>query len=1073
MDNHSIMRFVVVQKICGKSLQAIIVLSLVLSSHSQDLLKPDGFTESGWFRVIGSAPSDIQNGMVYEVFRSADLIRWDRAATAQHWPFVYADASSTESKSHFYRLGTRFKRGDDDQKNIIVIPGMHGNRFLDERFFATQSGSSLSQPFWIKFAIRLDRADQVIYQDSRQYTFHYDFARRRLAEFSGLSRQEFDAVSLHAGGSQKLVLGAVLHPRYSGASEVGIQFVGLDQYPIESIAEWFSLVRSTVNAGPDTRFFYTPVFEQSALKPSDVEFFRSQGIAVGSPDRWLPGNGVYSEGWALGAVRFVASGEIDQAFAQGRLRSEDILLTDGVPAEIPLVAGIISLSPATPNSHVALLAKSFGIPFAYLRDENDRAKAQTFAGQEIYFSATTGFFFNSSSDSRVRMVPISEDFPLNLKEEMLDLKAPGQLKYTPKRVLGQAGKDTSDLTLEDIQYFGGKASNFGILRREIPDRSPEAIALSFDPWDSFMNQTLQSGAALREWIRTRLSSFNWPVSDTSALEQALGEIRTAIREGAFAEAERQSILEALGKFDPSKKIRFRSSTNVEDSDSFVGAGLYDSFSGCLADDTDNNEAGPSGCDPMEANERGIFRAIRKVYASFYNLNAYLQRLRHGVREDEVGMAILAHHSYPDEIELANGVAVVRESFGGRWEAEIVTQRGAVSVSNPDGAATPEIVRVSWATSSISSVSLSEASSLVVQGGKVMNWESDYRTLATNLFKVYSAYRKTISAPAGLQLDFEFKKVDPAGIVIKQVRPLIEPESKEIVPYLLSEPVRLATAQGEFRQGALGRHRLKSRWLFKIAESHLAGEGPAESLLRNLEVEYLDDHAIRTQASSVSMLPNYSETKTGKRIEVRWTMPIGGEDVSMRIEMDGLPEKVSTARDIVTTIRDLSLSVVAQYQTGRPEFFDRSDVGTTKEDRITLSVDTSMLEVSPRSSLQSREFKSQSGSVSVSPQFYWPPPPSGPSAGYTAPVEKWKETVIRGIGDEPIILKGFYSQTYLPGHHNFYESFIIDPRSEENIDPRVLDSLNALNVELLVCDGEPGSTGTVRFLGLNGKLRERL
>jgi len=476
---------------------------------------------------------------------------------------------------------------------------------------------------------------------------------------------------------------------------------------------------------------------------------------------------------------------------------------------------------------------------------------------------------------------------------------------------------------------------------------------------------------------------------------------------------------------------------------------------------------------MEPKERGVFRAIRKVYASFYNLNAYLQRLRHGVREDEVGMAILAHHSYPDEIELANGVAVVRESFGGRWEAEIVTQRGAVSVSNPDGAATPEIVRVLWATSSISSVSLSEPSSLVVPGAKVMNWESDYRALAVNLFKVYGAYRKTISVPAGLQLDFEFKKVDPAGIVIKQVRPLIEPESKEITPYFLSEPVRLATAQGEFFQGVLGRHRLKSRWLFKIAENHLTGEGPAEALLRNLEVEYLDDHAIRTQASSVSTLPNYSETKTGQGIEVRWTMPIDGEDVSMRIEMEGFPGKVSTAKDIVTTIRDLRMSVVAQYQTGRPEFFGRSDVGTTKEDRITLSVDTSMLEVSPRSSLQRREFKSQSGSVSVSPQFYWPPPPSGPSAGYTAPVEKWKETVIRGIGDQPIILEGFYSQTYLPGHHNFYESFIIDPRSEENIEPRVLDSLNALNVELLVCDGELGSTGTVRFLGLNGKLRERL
>ena len=31
--------------------------------------------------------------------------------------------------------------------------------------------------------------------------------------------------------------------------------------------------------------------------------------------------------------------------------------------------------------------------------------------------------------------------------------------------------------------------------------------------------------------------------------------------------------------------------------------------------------------------------MRKVYASFYNLNAYLERLRHGVNEAEVGMAL--------------------------------------------------------------------------------------------------------------------------------------------------------------------------------------------------------------------------------------------------------------------------------------------------------------------------------------------------------------------------------------------------------------------------------------------------
>ncbi|NIP95546.1 MAG: hypothetical protein GWO24_19720, partial [Akkermansiaceae bacterium] len=67
-----------------------------------------------------------------------------------------------------------------------------------------------------------------------------------------------------------------------------------------------------------------------------------------------------------------------------------------------------------------------------------------------------------------------------------------------------------------------------------------------------------------------------------------------------------------------------------------------------ADDTDGDEIGPSHCDPSKDNERGVFRAMRKVYASFYNLNAFIERLRHGVDESQVGMAILVHYSFPDE-----------------------------------------------------------------------------------------------------------------------------------------------------------------------------------------------------------------------------------------------------------------------------------------------------------------------------------------------------------------------------------------------------------------------------------------
>jgi hypothetical protein len=53
------------------------------------------------------------------------------------------------------------------------------------------------------------------------------------------------------------------------------------------------------------------------------------------------------------------------------------------------------------------------------------------------------------------------------------------------------------------------------------------------------------------------------------------------------------------------------------------------------------------CDPPRPGS-GVFRRSAG-FASFYNDNAFLERLKHGVNEARVGMALLVHHSYPDEI----------------------------------------------------------------------------------------------------------------------------------------------------------------------------------------------------------------------------------------------------------------------------------------------------------------------------------------------------------------------------------------------------------------------------------------
>ena len=98
-------------------------------------------------------------------------------------------------------------------------------------------------------------------------------------------------------------------------------------------------------------------------------------------------------------------------------------------------------------------------------------------------------------------------------------------------------------------------------------------------------------------------------------------------------------------------------------------------------------------------------------------------------------------------------------------------------------------------------------------------------------------------------------------------------------------------------------------------------------------------------------------------------------------------------------------------------------------------------------LQKRRFEGPNGVV-IETTFYWPPYPKGPTAGYTAPLARWVQTQIAGYTSEPIVLKGYYSQTYRPEHHNFAEHFVFEPRLEPGLSPQVLAELREKDVRLI-------------------------
>jgi hypothetical protein len=659
----------------------------------------------------------------------------------------------------------------------------------------------------------------------------------------------------------------------------------------------------------------------------------------------------------------------------------------------------------------------------------------------------------------------------SLREELIALKTPPPLKLNPKEHLGKISVEVDGLRPEDIRHVGGKAANMGVLRRSIPTNSPSpAIAFTFDLWDGYLDQARPGGITLREELEDALGNFAWP-PDVNALKQTLESLRDVVEDRAdFSPAQKAEILSALqaAGFDPMRKIRFRSSTNVEDSEQFTGAGLYDSYSGCLADDLDNDNAGPSHCDPSEERERGVFRALRKVYASFYNDNAVLERLRHRVDETQVGMAVLAHYSTPDEIEMANGVATlsIRTGPGERTaEAQLVTQLGAVSVTNPDTSVAPEVVKATFHTAGIPYFNVTQHSALVPLGATVLDWPEDYE----KLFELLQAASREWERDAGERerwiLDFEYKKVAPDGeLRLKQIRPLPLPDDG-MAPreWILNATNRWVLEQGEHGT-LLGHHRLKSAWVLSTRHARLDETSLTQTLLASVEGAWLEGTNLVSASGPISAFPGHTHERAGGETRDTWQTSDGTR--TLAVELAGFAR---AEQGPIALLSDFKLKFQARYDTPQLtlEWFGEGGptARQTQEEMAHLKI---LPPVGPGSLLQERVMRD--GNREARTKFYWPPPPTGAVGGYTAPLQAWVETILEGFTSEPIVLRGDHSQTYRPGHHNFWEEFLFDPWMEPGIDPATLEELKAANIRGVVGSIDSQGQTSLFIWGLDGSFR---
>ncbi len=1117
----------------------------------------------------------------------------------------------------------------------------HSVVFENDRFFA----DALSYgPKWVKFMIVLDPYDssKVYFQNSRKYVYHYEAAVSLLEPFTGMSTQQFNEVSLFEE-NQQVVLGTILAaPRGRGSErtpaypEFGIQFVRRDAFPREQLRDLFKTVKDCVTGATELTAFYFPTFEQQSAAQEDATWFASQGIPLSSCARWAEGNTCYSKGWALGRLRFIAANEIETAYHEGRLGPTDILLTDGIPAELPYLSGIISLAPSTPNSHVAILARTYGIPFVHLLLESQVDLTLALEGKRILYSAFDNFY----NKLEIQMIDIDATNESTVLD-ILNLKQTDPLIFSAMASFGAYGVPATELMPSDIEYAGGKASNFGILNSALPENSPPSMALTFDVWNAFLDQPLSTvpkwildpgeyvllwadndpeqgsdhtnfglsrkgesialfdrnglslidriefgkqiedvsygrsmdgsdtwrafdvptpgasnaalpdvstgglvinefmadnkncladpdrpdsypdwielyngssdpielnglyltddlddptkwqvpmeanGGTLRERITHQTSAYtSYPPQDMLALSSDLAAVRDLFTNGnttLFSDPLKSALLDTLSDpsvgFNPNAKLRFRSSTNVEDSDDFIGAGLYDSYSGCLAASYGDS----STCDPNDDNPRTVFSAIRKTYASFYNNNAFLERLRHQVDESKVGMSLLVHHSFPDDLELANGVATIdtRPLINGEGNITItlVSQTGAVSVTNPEDESTPEELVIEIVPSGDIKIpsTVTRYSNILPVGGKVMTWKSDYRALAEMILKVSDQFAEK-TGKTSYVLDLEYKKMAPGGevmleggLVIKQVRQIPTPDQGDIqTPYLVNVPTQYEVFTGEVvleeEVDIFAYHRLKSRWTLETQTMPLEDTHLAAQLYSTVSIEYIDDDHIESITRIMDPLNSVTHTYNGvsQYASDIWHVEDMANARTYDLKTTDIPNSVDATENPILTIPDLGRyafntdlkCLTLDVELRRPVTSTSShDAGDDLQLAFSHRVYLCPRDEAPSEDdiFQERSY-SQHGTT-IDTAFYYPPPPGGLAswvggAGATAPLKRWERTTITGLTLKPIVLKGYYSQTLHPEHHNFREHYIFEPQLEPNLSKDSLAELKAKDIRYI-------------------------
>jgi hypothetical protein len=519
--------------------------------------------------------------------------------------------------------------------------------------------------------------------------------------------------------------------------------------------------------------------ERVALKAEGVESLFPEDLLEGVP--YDP----YSRGENYGILSIVPEGQ-----PLGDYGPRDVVIVESAPNDISIVSGLISKQPQNPLGHVNLRLREKGIPNVAVPD--------------IYRAA----WIRALDKSLVHLVVADDRFilePARLEDAERYWEAHRPRVRAPEADLTKKDPVSFEtLRAVDRLAFGVKAANLGELHSILePKNRTTGFGIPLSAYDDFIRQNNLQAEVDRVSTDPRMKTD--PTYKKAQLKMLRDQIKAGAIDPAFFALVQQQIEAANGR---TQRWKFRSSTNVEDLDELSGAGLYDSKSGCLADDLDADLQGPSACltareaeelqrqlDARRAEftqypdraylaaiiadlegdlseEKEVARALKKVWSSLWNLRAYDEREYYGIDHRKAFMAMAVNPSFV--LERGNTVAVSHLIVdAGAPLYRLNSQVGSESVVQPaDPTAVAELLTFRRENGEPVDIRLELGSSLLPPGQEVLPRDK-LSELAHVLFLVHDHFAAAVYPNISpLSLDFEIKYTDEGEVVIKQARPYV-------------------------------------------------------------------------------------------------------------------------------------------------------------------------------------------------------------------------------------------------------------------------------------------------------------